>query len=54
MRTYKVHVFVPAVYLIEAEDDEDVLQKVSEVYKRLYRKDFQDLIEPLVQPEDVQ
>jgi hypothetical protein len=53
MRTYKVRVFVPAVYLIEAEDDEDVLKRVAEVYKRLYTKDFRELIEPLVQPEDV-
>ena len=53
MRTYKVRVFVPAVYLIEAEDDEDVLKRVAEVYKRFYTKDFQTWIEPCVQPEDV-
>ena len=53
MRTYKVRVFVPAVFLIEADDDEDVLKRVAEVYKRFYTKDFQDWIEPLVQPEDV-
>jgi hypothetical protein len=54
MRTYKVRVFVPAVYVIEADDEEDVLQRVAEVYKRFYTKDFQGLIDPLVQPEDVQ
>ena len=53
VRTYEVRVFVPAVYVIEAEDDEDVLKKVSEVYKRFYTRDFQELIEPFVQPEDV-
>jgi hypothetical protein len=53
MRTYEVRVFVPAVYTIEADDEEEVLQKVAEVYKRFYIKDFQDLIEPFVQPEDV-
>ena len=53
MRTYEVRVFVPAVYAIEADDEEDLLKKVAEVYKRFYIKDFQGLIEPLVQPEDV-
>jgi hypothetical protein len=53
MRTYKVHVLVPAVYLIEADDDEDVLKRVAQVYKRFYTKDFRELIEPYVQPEDV-
>ena len=54
MRTYKVHVLVPAVYLIEAEDDEDALKRVAEVYKRCYAKDFRDWIESLPQPEDEQ
>ena len=53
MRTYKVRVFVPAVYVIEADDEEDVLKRVAEVYKRFYTKDFQTWIEPCVQPEDV-
>ncbi len=53
MRTYEVRVFVPAVYVIEADDEEDVLQRVAEVYKRFYTTDFQGLIEPLVQPKDV-
>ena len=53
MRTYQVRVFVPAVYRIEAEDEEDVLRRVAEVYQRCYRKDFRDWIEPLEQPEDV-
>jgi hypothetical protein len=54
MRTYKVRLFVPAVYLIEAEDDADVVKRAAEVCKRFYTKDFRDWIEPLVQPEDVQ
>ena len=53
MRTYEVRIFVPAVYVIEANDEEDVLKRVAEVYKRFYTKDFRGLIEPLVQPEDV-
>ena len=53
MRTYEVRIFVPAVYAIEAEDEDDLLRRVAEVYQRLYAKDFRDWIEPLEQPEDV-
>ena len=53
MRTYKVHVLVPAVYLIEADDDEDVLKRVAEVYKRFYIQNFRELVEPLPEREDV-
>jgi len=53
MKTYKVRVFVPAFYPIEAKDDAEALEKVREFYKELYTKDFRELIEPLVQPEDV-
>jgi hypothetical protein len=52
VRTYEVRVFVPAVYYIEAEDDADALEKVAEVYKRCYTKDFHDLVVPLSEPED--
>jgi hypothetical protein len=52
MRTYKVRVFLPAFYPIEAKDDAQALEKVGEFYKELYKKDFQELIEPLPEPED--
>jgi hypothetical protein len=52
MRTYEVRVFVPAVYIIEAENDEDVLKRVAEVYERFYTKDFRTWIEEMPQPED--
>ena len=53
MRIYKVRVFFPGFYPIEAKDDAEALEKVGEFYKELYKKDFRELIEPLVQPEDV-
>ena len=53
MRTYKVRVFLPAFHPIEAKDDAEALEKVGEFYKELYKKDFQELIEPLPEPEDV-
>ena len=53
MRTYKVRVLVPAEFLIEADDDADVLKKVSAFYTGYYAKDFRDWIEPLPEPEDV-
>ena len=52
MKTYEVRVFVPKVYAIEANDDEDVLEKVGEFYKGLYKKDFRELVIPLPEPED--
>ena len=56
VRAYEVRVFVPQVYLIEAKDDADVLEKIGELYKELYRKDFRTWIEelPLPEPEYVQ
>jgi hypothetical protein len=54
MRTYKVRVFFPAFYPIEANDDAEALEKIGEFYKGLYKRDFRELIEPLVQPEDVE
>ena len=55
MRTYKIRVFVPAEFLIEANDDAQALEKVLDFYKGYYAKDFRDWwIEPLIQPEDVQ
>ena len=53
MRIYKVRVFLPAFYPIEAKDDAQALEKIGEFYKQLYKKDFRELVEPLVQPEDV-
>jgi hypothetical protein len=53
MRTYKVYVFLPSFYPIEAKDDAQALEKIGEFYKALYKKDFPELVEPLVQPEDV-
>jgi hypothetical protein len=53
MRTYKVRVFVPMVFPIEAKDDAEAFEKVGEFYKELYKEHFPELVEPLVQPEDV-
>ena len=52
MRTYKVRVFVPAFYPIEAKDDAEALEKVGEFYKELYTKNFRTLVAPLPEPED--
>ena len=54
MRTYKVRVFLPAFYPIEAKDDAEALEKVGEFYKELYKKDFRELVEPIREPEDMQ
>ena len=53
VRTYKVVVFVPAFYPIEAKDEAEALEKVGEFYKGLYKKDFRELVEPLPEPQDV-
>jgi hypothetical protein len=50
--TYKVIVFVPRVYPIEAKDEAEALEKVGEFYKGLYKKDFRELVTPLPEPED--
>ena len=52
MRIYKVRVFFPGFYPIEAKDDAEALEKVGEFYKELYKKDFRELVEPLPEPED--
>jgi hypothetical protein len=52
MRTYEVRVFVPRVYAIKAKDDADVLEKIGELYKKLYTKAFRDLVTSLPEPED--
>ena len=52
MKTYEVRVFVPKVYAIEAKDDAEVLEKIGEFYKELYKKDFRTLVEPVAEPED--
>jgi len=52
MRENLVHVFVPQEHIIEAKDYEDALEKVGELYKELYKKDFMTWIEPLREPDD--
>jgi len=52
MRTYEVLVFVPKAYGVEAKDDAELLEKVGELYKELYTKEFRDLVVPLSEPED--
>jgi hypothetical protein len=56
VKSYEVRIFVPKVYLIEAKDAADVLEKIGELYKELYQKDFRTWIEelPLPEPEYVQ
>ena len=53
VRTYKVRVFFPGFYPIEAKDEAEALEKVGEFYKELYKRDFRELVEPLPEPEDV-
>jgi hypothetical protein len=53
VRIYKMLVFVPAFYPIEAKDEAEALEKVGEFYKGLYKKDFRELGEPLPEPEDM-
>jgi hypothetical protein len=53
MRTYKVRVLVPSIMLVEANDEKDAVKKVAQVYTGYYTHDFDDWIEPLLQPEDV-
>jgi len=52
MRTYEVLVFVPTVYGVEAKDDAELLEKIGELYKELYTKEFRDLVVPLPEPDD--
>ena len=51
MRTYKVVVFVPKVYAIEARTEEEALAKVGKLYQELYARDVRTWIEPLPEPE---
>jgi predicted HAD superfamily phosphohydrolase len=53
MRTYEVRVLLPKLELIEAEDDEDLFEKVGQLYKDLYRKECRELVTSLPEPEDV-
>jgi hypothetical protein len=53
MRIYKVLVFFPGFYPIEAKDEAEALEKVGEFYKGLYKRDFRELVEPLPEPEDI-
>jgi hypothetical protein len=52
MRIYKVRVFFPGFYPIKAKDDAEALEKVVEFYKRLYKREFREMVEPLPEPED--
>jgi hypothetical protein len=54
MRTYHVHVFIPTVVEMQAEDEAQALEKVVETYRELYTKNLHTWIEPKVQPEDVE
>jgi hypothetical protein len=54
MRIYNVRVFQPIVYGIDAENEEQSLEKVAELYKALYRQDIRFWIEPAIQPEDTE
>jgi hypothetical protein len=53
MKTYKVRVFFPGFYPIEANDEAEAFEKIGEFYKALYKRDFRELVEPLPEPEDV-
>jgi hypothetical protein len=54
MRSYLVRMFQPIEHVVEAETEEQALDKVAELYKLLYKKDLRTWIEPLLEPEDVQ
>ena len=53
MRTYEVRVFVPKVVCLEAETEEEALEKVGKLYQELYAKDVRTWIAPLPEPEDL-
>jgi hypothetical protein len=53
MRIYEVRMFVPTVYGVEAESEQEALAKVGELYKELYAKDIRAWIERLPEPEDI-
>jgi hypothetical protein len=52
MKTYEVRVMVPRLELIEAEDDAALFERIGQLYKELYRKEFRDLVTLLPEPED--
>jgi hypothetical protein len=54
MRTYHVHMFIPTIWEVQAEDEAQILEQVGEAYKELYTKHLRDWITPELQPEDVQ
>ena len=53
MRIYEVRIFVPTVYEVEAESEQEALVKVGERYQELLAKDIRAWIEPLPEPEDM-
>ena len=52
MRWYKVHVFVPTVMGVEAENLEEALAKVGAYYQEQYREQPRDWLEVLEAPEE--
>ena len=52
MRIYEVRVFVPKVLCLEAQTEEEALEKVGKLYQELYAKDIRTWIERLPEPED--
>jgi hypothetical protein len=52
-RTYRVRLLVPAIFLIEAKNDEDAVKKVAEFSTGYYTQDLRDWMEPMPEPEDV-
>ena len=52
VRIYEVRVFVPKVLCLEAQTEEEALEKVGKLYQELYAKDIRTWIECLPEPED--
>ena len=52
VRVYEVRVFVPKVLCLEAQTEEEALEKVGKLYQELYAKDIRTWIERLPEPED--
>jgi hypothetical protein len=52
MRSYKVLCVIPKIAVIEANDDEQFLEKLGELYKEVYKNYFRELVEPLPEPGD--
>ena len=54
MRSYLVRMFQPIEHVVEAETEEQALDKVASLYKHLYKTELRGWIEPLREPEDMQ